>query len=202
MVTIGWFSTPSEGKQFLIEHLLEQAALDGVRFTDFERRLLDDTALNPAANEDEIEAFDQEHGEEFWERVASLIRSSLAGERAQHGWRSWRRFRKALGLAGKNDDYFAAILGVTGLDKLASIGFRDHFAAIAVGIVVGFGAIALGLFILIHRDSIDQWRTAAGNYTVFGKSLGSLLADYGPAVYLGIFAIAWIWYARFRRSGR
>ena len=151
MTTITGFSTPEEAKQFVLQRVYEEAVAAGVSFTAFEKRLLADTASNPAATEEEIEFFDVEHGEEFWAKVAALVNEGLLRERRERGWAAWRAYRRALKLAAKSGDYFAGILIVSDFAPLSSqSGWRGHAWSIVAGIILGLAVVAAILISAIY----------------------------------------------------
>ena len=168
--------TAAEGKACVVEHLHEQATLEGISFTPFEMRLLHDDEL--AASEDEIERFDGEHGVEFWAKISGLIRRSLARERRTNGLRAWLEYRRALKLAGRNNGYRSGVLIVGRFAPLFVQGWRGHLATIAVGTGTGLALVAFVLVSAFYGDRVSRWWDSSW--------FPRLLERYGAVAFFGV----------------
>jgi hypothetical protein len=64
------FETPAEARAVLVSKILEQARTEAISLTEFERKLLNSTEDDDSITETELEEFDDEQGEEFWDKIA------------------------------------------------------------------------------------------------------------------------------------
>ena len=190
------FTTPREATSYVLDRIFEQAAIDGVAFTDVERKLLSGLVL-----EEEIEIFeDRNEGEDagkLWRKLDILVRHVLERARQNGGRDLQRRYETALRLAAADSCYLAQTLKGLADAKLSTRFKRRlrRWAVLAPICLLGGIALAAAMFWIV--PAVESFKKT---------NVAKMLQEHGSIVFfVTVLCIALLprlwWKWRLRRWG-
>jgi hypothetical protein len=150
------FKTPSEAKSVLISIILAQAAIEGVSLSEFEQKLLESSEIDESPTEEELEQFDDEQGEEFWNKIALLIKHAGSRVRSEQGSEAQKGFRDCIELAAHDNGYLAGILFLRGFANWNDVPRWNTVLQIAAASLIG-SVIFLGAIFYFSEHSPRPW---------------------------------------------
>lgn len=170
------FTTPREATSYVLDRIFEQAAIDGVAFTDVERKLLSGLVV-----EEEIETFeDRNEGEDagkLWHKLDILVRHALQRARQYGGRDLQKRYETALRLAATDSCYLAQMLKRLSDAKLSTRFKRRlrRWAVLAPICLLGGIGLAAAMFWIVPAVETFKRTTA-----------GKMLEQHGSIVFFVI----------------
>ncbi|MCU1286563.1 MAG: hypothetical protein JWO13_2913 [Acidobacteriales bacterium] len=150
------YQTPTEAKSALLSVIFEQAAIDGISLTEFERKLLRSVETDPTPTEEEIENFDDEQGDESWDKIASLIRNAKTRFRRDGGREAESELKACITIAARKNGYLGEILFLRGFASLYGESLSKNTLQIIGASVIGGAALVYGLFFLLDHNP-QRW---------------------------------------------
>src|SRR6266496_1483957 len=170
------FTTSREATAYVLDRIFEQAASDGLIFTDFERKL-----LYGLATEEEIDAFEDRNegddAENLWRKLDVLVRHGLGRERQRGGRDVQRRYEAALRLTATDSHYLAQILkGLAEAKPSTRLkrGLRRWALLLPVCLVGGIALAAAMFWMVPAIERIEK------------TSTGRMLKEHGSLVFFAI----------------
>ena len=173
------FTTSHEATAYVLDRILQQAAIDGLTFNDFERRL-----LYGLATEEEIDTFeDQNEGEDaerLWRKLDVVVRHGLEREGQSGGRELRRRYEAALRLAATETHYLAQILTGPTQAKLSTRlkrGLRRWAVLLPICFIGGIGLAAAIFWLSPAIERVGRTLEKHGTLLFFATILCIALAE-------------------------
>jgi len=134
-----------EAKDFLVDQTAQQAAIDGVPFSDLEKRMMyfsesDPTGEDPIKLNSEFE--EQYNSKEYEPKIARLLKQAYARLKNENS-NEKEKWDDAFRELKKGDHYISVLWDIGPPSERTA---RDFFIQIGIGVAIAF-LIAIGIFI-------------------------------------------------------
>lgn len=134
--------TVESAKQFLLDHVLEQATRDGVTLSETEKRMFLFSEASPSPDWEANEKFEAEYDDSQYERkIAKLLRRAYARDKKAGTLEAWKGCLKTL----KKEDFYGLVI----IDQAGIARPKDYSAMLDCTTVLTIVSFAIGGFAIV-----------------------------------------------------